>query len=450
MAFKISTAKVVITPPPGANPYMGGYGVQSEPRVVLNDSPFKQPLYARCAILWDSGKPKAIVSLDILGIPRDVNKAVRPRLVALTSWTSADIVLVATHTHSGPALSGNALNPYIAYDLVDLGLVDSYTAWLQDRIVDVVNDALKGAQTGVTVDYRVGSMNFAFNRAGLPTVETAVPVIAARGAKGKLRAILFSYGCHPVSAGWQEQWDGDYPAEACDVIEKATGAFALYIPGPAGDQDPSGARGWNLRTAQGKSLGDAVVSAAKTSGRTLSGPVTTKITEVQLPLDITATPENLAAVRSDFVTRMGNPSGQPAFYQRHAESMITRIDSSTYATAVPNPSQVWSIAASPALRMAFVGGELLSGYAAYFRARYGGTNGLFIGGYANETNSYVPANDLLPPLAPSWGSYEGGWDSDYAGIAGGSMTVYPQIAHFRAGSSGVESAVINALTTQLG
>ncbi len=56
---------------------------------------------------------------------------------------------------------------------------------------------------------------------------------------------------------------------------------------------------------------------------------------------------------------------------------------------------------------------------------------------------------MLPPLGPSWGSYEGGWDPDYPGIAGGSMTVYPQIAHFRAGGSGVESTVINALQSQL-
>ncbi|MGC5225459.1 hypothetical protein ACPW96_23080 [Micromonospora sp. DT81.3] len=61
----------------------------------------------------------------------------------------------------------------------------------------------------------------------------------------------------------------------------------------------------------------------------------------------------------------------------------------------------------------------------------------------------MPADNFLPPLAPSWGSYEGGWDPDFSGIAGGSMTIYPQIAHFRAGPSGAESAVIEALTEQL-
>jgi hypothetical protein len=449
MSFMVSTAKVDITPAPGANPFLAGYGVQGGLRLVTSDTPYSQPLYARCVILWDSGYPNAIVSLDLLGIPRPVNQAVRPRLIQLAAWSSADIVLVASHTHNGPVV-GRTLDPYIAYDLTDLALIDTYTTWLQDRIVSVVSSALAAAKTAVTLDYRVATMSFAFNRAGLPTVETAVPVLTARRSNGTPHTVLFSYGCHPVSAGWQEQWDGDWPAEACDVVEHETGAFALFLPGPAGDQDPSGVRSWALRNDQGNSLGSAVAAAAGSAGRGLAGPIYTQIREVSLPLDITVTQANLAAVRSAFATRMLNPSGQPAWYQRHAESMITRIDSGTYATSVPNPSQVWRIDGSTPLKMAFVGGELVSGYGAYFRARQGGTNGLFIGGYANETSSYIPANDLLPPLAPSWGSYEGGWDSDYPGIAGGSMTIYPQIAHFRAGTSGVESAVIGALTTQLG
>ncbi|RXZ67870.1 hypothetical protein [Agromyces albus] len=448
MSFQTSTAKVDITPAPGANPYMAGYGTQGGARVVERDTPFAQPLYARCVILWDDGFPNAIVSLDILGIPRGVHQAVRPRLINLAGWASSDIVLVATHTHNGPIV-GDMLNPYISYGISSLDLVDSYTKWLQDRIVAVVTQALAATRTSVSLEYRLTSANFSFNRAGKPTVETAVPVLTARRGNGTLAAVLFSYGCHPVSAGWQEQWDGDWPAEACNVVESQTGAFALFIPGAAGDQDPTGVRSWALRTSHGNALGNAVANSAKAAGRVLPGPLYTQLREVSLPLDITPTSANLAAVRSAFATRMQNPAGQPAWYQRHAASMITRIDSGTYATSVPNPSQVWKIVGNPTLKMAFVGGELVSGYAAYFRARHGGANELFIGGYANETNCYVPANDFLPPLGPSGGSYEGGWDPDMPGIAGGSMTVYPQIGHFRAGTSGVESAVITALAVQL-
>ena len=372
MTFWISTAKADITPAPGANPYMGGYGVQGGLRTVASNTPQLHPLYAKCVILWEDGNPHAIISLDILGIPRSVHRALRPRLVALRQWNTADIVLVASHTHNGPVV-GDVLDPFIAYDLSNLDLIEAYTKWLQDRVVAVVSEALTAQRTAVTLDYRVAFAGFAFNRAGLPTQETAVPVITARRINGTPRAILYSYGCHPVSAGWQEEWDGDWPAEASDIIEDETGAFALFLPGPAGDQDPAGVRGWDLRNEHGSVVGGAVVSASGTPGRALTGPVLTQLREVSLPLDLTATPANLAAVRAAFATRMLNPTGQPAWYQRHAEAMITRIDSGTYVTSVPNPSQVWRIGGSPQLKMAFVGGELVSGYAAYFRARHGGT-----------------------------------------------------------------------------
>lgn len=451
MGFRISTAKVDITPPPGANPFMGGYGVQAGPRQVVSDEPYAQPLFARCVILWENGHPFGLVSLDILGIPRAVHLAVRPRLVGLAEWESSDIALFATHTHNGPVI-GRTLDPVITYDIgtAELAVVDAYTMWLQDRIVEVVANALSSGRTKVTLEYRVTSVGFAFNRVGLPTVETDVPVLTARRSNGRLRAVLFSYGCHPVSAGWQQLWDGDWPAEACDVVEDESGAFAFFIPGPAGDQDPIGVRSWALRDDHGNTLGYSVLDAADTPGRELAGPISTDLREVTLPLDITDAPENLAVVRAAFVSRTLNAAGLPAWYQRHAEAMIERIDTDDYATSVQNPSQVWRIDGDPGLDLAFVGGELVSGYAAYFRLRHGGVDHLLIGGYANETNCYVPANDFLLPLAPSWGSYEGGWDPDSPGVAGGSMTIYPQIAHFRAGDAGVETAVIDALADQLG
>ncbi|GAA1819194.1 hypothetical protein [Agromyces neolithicus] len=447
MSFEVSTAKVDITPRPGVNPYMAGYGTQTAQRTVVSDAPYADPLCARCVILWDDGSPNAIISLDILGLPRDVHQALRPRLTALADWNSSDIVLVASHTHNGPAVA--TLDPFISYGITDQDRIQAYTVWLQDQVVELVATALAATRTPVTLDYRVASMNFARNRAGLSTHETVVPVLTARSSNGTPRAVLFSYGCHPVSAGWQERWDGDWPAGACTAIEQETGAFALFLPGPGGDQNSVGVRGWALRDQHSQALGAAVATAAQSAGRALTGPISSKLSEVMLPLDITPTPANLAALRAAFVTRMGNPLGQPAWYRRHAEAMITRIDNGAFNLHVPNPSQMWRIGGSPALKMAFLGGEVVSGYGVYFRARNGGANALYIGGYANEVSCYIPSNALLPPLAPPYGSYEGGWDADFPGIAGGSMTIYPQVAHFRSGEGGVEATLISALSAQL-
>jgi len=448
VSFKVSTAKVSIAPTLATNPYMAGYGVQGEGRVATNATPYSEPLRARCIILWDDGNPNAIVTLDILAIPRSMHQALRPRLVALAGWSSSDIILQATHTHNGPVLV-DTLQPFTTYGLTDLSLVRSYSAWLADKVVQVVRSALSAAQTAVTLDYKVATANFAWNRAGLSTVETQVPVITARGSNGAPRAVIFSYGCHPISAGMRERFDGDFPAGSCTYIENARqGCFAMFLQGPSGDQDPMGTWGWALRNTLSTALGSVVSTAAGSAGRALTGPLQTSYQEVQLPLDIQTTAANLATVRSHYVARMANPEGQPAWYQRHAQVMVSRIDSGAIETSIPNPSQVWKLQGSPVLRIALVGGELVSAYGKYFRDRFGGANGVLIGGYANEVSCYIPDDSFLPPNMPA-GSYEGGWEPDFPGIAGGNMTVYPHLAHFKSGSGGAALTLIQALTSQL-
>lgn len=443
--MKVSTTKIDITPSRASNPFLAGYGVDI-PREVTSDESYA-PLYARCIVIWDDDKPHAIVVADVLGFPRSMHQTIRQRVVASERrWASSDFILQATHTHNGPVLK-DKLDPFISYNVTDVTLVNSYSNWLEDRIVTLVETALAAPQITCTLDYQVTSAGFAHNRAGLSYNETAVPILTARAIGGMPIAILFSYGCHPVSAGMQTQYDGDFPAGACNLIEKETSSFSMFILGPAGDQDPpNGRRGSELRERLSNQLSDAVLAAIQQPGRAVSGPIQTAYQEVDLPLDITGTPANLTDVQRCYETRQNShPTG---FYVRHASVMIQQIQNRTFETVVPLPIQVWKFQGDPVLRLAFTGGELVSGYGVYFRQRYGGAEGLLIGGYANEVPSYIPSSELLPPIR-SVGSYEGGWDIDYPGIAGGSQTIYRYLGHYLAGAEGVESVVKNALDSLL-
>ncbi|WP_284977165.1 MULTISPECIES: neutral/alkaline non-lysosomal ceramidase N-terminal domain-containing protein [unclassified Arthrobacter] len=447
MAFRVGTASADITPSLSTNPYMAGYGTTDGGRVATSSSPY-EPLYARAILIWEDTSPQIIISVDVLAIPRAMHQRIRSRIVDLADWASSDIILQATHTHNGPALI-DTLQPYMAYGISDLGLIRSYSADLEDTIVNLAQDALNANEVAVTFDYKVSSQNIAANRAGLPYTETAVPILVARGTNGKPVAVIFSYGCHPISAGLRTLFDGDFAAGACNYIENNNpNCFAMFLQGPAGDQDPGGVRSWALRDQHADALGATVSTNMQTAGRALTGPISTQYKEVQLPLDITATPANLAAVRADYVARLPNPDGQPQWYQRHAQVMIARIDSNSYSTSVPSPFQVWKFNGSPQLKIALVGGELVSGYGAYFRNQNGGSNGIIIGGYANESCCYIPSNEFFPPNMPL-GSYEGGWEPDYPGIAGGAMTVYGHLGHFKAGANGVETTLINAMNAML-
>jgi neutral ceramidase len=443
VAFSVSTAKVDITPTLAQNPYMAGYGAQGDPRTAISSSAYSQPLLARCIIIWEGTAPHALVSVDVLAIPRSMHQSMRPRLIGLANWASADIVVQATHTHNGPALV-DMLHLFTSYGLSDYTLVRSYSAWLENTIVDLVRTTLNAAKTSVTLDYKVTTAGIAWNRVGLATTETAVPILTARAADGSARAVIWSYGCHPISAGWQEEWDGDWPSGTCAHIEASNGfGFAMFLQGPAGDQDPRGNWSWTLRDSNSTTLGVAVTMAARTAGRALTGTLQTSLQEVNLPLD---TSTSLTNARSQYVARLGNPDGQPAWYQRHAQVMVSRIDSGVVETSIPNPLAVWKLQGSPMLRIALTGGELVSAYGSYFRNLYGGTNGILIGGYANEVSCYIPDNQFLPGGAFTDGSYEGGWEPDHSGIAGGNLTVYPHLYHF---STSAPTTLINALTAQL-
>jgi hypothetical protein len=444
VVWEAAAGRVDVTPAVGTP--MGGYGISlsGAPRTA---SGTHAPLLARVLTLWDSGTPWVVVGVDALGWSAAAATSVRQRVTAATGLPAARLMLAATHTHNAAALPG-VLDPFMAYGLTVPTAINAAQQKITDGVVSLVLTALGGPRTPVTLDYQVTSATFSYNREGLPYTETAVPVLVARGSTGRPFGVLFGYGSHPVSAGYQTLWDGDYPSVAAAAIEAAfPGSTALFLTGPAGDQDPAGVRDWSLSSTLGAQLAGAVRTAAAVPGRALTGVGTPRLTTVNLPLDVTLSPGNLAAVRDAYQVRAGtSPLGWEV---RHAESVISLIDQGApIAATVPVALQAWRFTGGTPLRLAVVGGELVSGYAVYFRQRQGGTAGLWLGGYGPGLPAYLPSDELLPPVRTG-GSYAGGWDTDFPGIAGGAMCVYGPLGHFRAGSAGVEPALIGALTMLL-
>lgn len=439
----VAAGKVDITPPPGT--YMGGYGLDT-PRTSTG---VHRPLFARCVIFWDRRRPRVMVTADVLAFGRPMHQAIRHRVTAL-GVDSADFILTATHTHNGPVLT-RELDPYISYGMKpdQLLLVESYSDRLIGLIVQLVSDTLNRPRARCTLDYQVATETFARNREGLSHNETDVPVLVARSRSGDPLVVLFSYGCHPVSAGQQTLFDPDYPGKAVSEIEAATGGFAQFVLGPAGDQNPAGTRGWDLADHVGGSLGRAVSGAIATPGGDVGRFASTTYHEITIPLDITENPAHLADVRRAYKIRLGD-TALPGYLRRHAEVMIAQIDVDSFATSVPVPLQAWRLTGDPGLRIAFTGGEPVSAYGVHFRSLYGGTSQLLFGGYANEVPAYLPTDELLRKPA----SYAGGFRQDFPGVAAESMAVYGCIGHFRGkptadSPDGVEQIIHSALSAML-
>lgn len=445
----VSTARADITPTAMAE--MGGYATLTGPRLATGTY---SPLMARVLILWDPD-PHAIVTLDAGTLAPAWHQALRPRLVGLADWASADISILCTHTHNAPMTVSHP-DPWITYGATDLSACEQYWDDLADTVFDLVSDALDAPQTTVTLDYQSIVQNWSSLRESLGYTETAVPVLAMRDATtGQPRAVLIGYGCHAVTAGEQTQWDGDYPAVACAVVEATyPNCHVQFAAGSGGDQDPVGTRGWALRAKLGSQLGVAAVAALGTPGRTLTGPITTSLTSVAVPLDVPANATERAARLATYAMRGTNPGGvYPAYYVRHSGVAIAQINAGIEPHTVEIPIQVWRLGGSSMLRMLFMGGEPVSGYGLWARNHYGGVSGVMVIGYANAVPCYVVGNPQLPPPLglDNNGSYGGAHNTDDRRAVGESGCVYGMCWHLMPGlgPGSAEKTVIDALTAVL-
>jgi neutral ceramidase len=97
--LRVGAAAVKITPPTGTP--MAGYYEPRGSEGVLDD------IYAKAAVL-DDGKTKvAIAACDLLGLPRGVVVEARRIVQEKTGIPANNVMISATHTHTGPAVIGD-------------------------------------------------------------------------------------------------------------------------------------------------------------------------------------------------------------------------------------------------------------------------------------------------------------------------------------------------------
>lgn len=129
--FRLGTAAVQITPPTGT-PMAGYYGPRASQGVL-------DQLYAKAAVLDDGQTKAALVACDLIGLPRSVVVEARRLIQEKTGVPPANVMISATHTHTGPAVIGDSSLD----DLVTGGnkLSEDYARQLPKRIAQAVEDA---------------------------------------------------------------------------------------------------------------------------------------------------------------------------------------------------------------------------------------------------------------------------------------------------------------------
>ena len=248
LPYRVGVAKADITPDHPIR--LNGFGSRR-----TESEGMYQKLHARALAIEDGTKsPVVLLTVDVLGIPADIFDELARRLEAKAKVKKERLAITATHTHTGPMLSG--ANPTlfgVPIPKEHLANIDKYTPLFLDKLEAVALAALKDMKPA-KLEWGVGRATFAANRRtkGGP-VDHDLPVLFVKDEKGGVRAVYLNYACHCVTLS-HNKLGGDWAGYAASSVEDAfAGAVALVAVGCGADQNPtSGVTGGKEDVALGQ------------------------------------------------------------------------------------------------------------------------------------------------------------------------------------------------------
>ncbi len=239
-ALRAGVAKVDITPPTGLP--MWGYANRKGTATGVLD-----PLYARALVLDAGEKRLGLVALD-LGRPLAPGLLKRLQAAATKSNGISFLLVVASHTHSGPAIPDE--DPQTGIAMWETAMLDKITKAVKEASDHLVEVRL-GIGCGVTyIGHNRLRVNpdgtvtwFERNLTKIPTapVDPTLSVLRVDSGEGKPLAILVNYSCHPVVFGSDNlQYSADFPGVMAHTVEQAFNGLPLcfFLQGAPGDINP--------------------------------------------------------------------------------------------------------------------------------------------------------------------------------------------------------------------
>jgi hypothetical protein len=405
--FRAGTAKVKITPDELG--WLGGYGHRNKPAEGV-----AADLWARALALEDKrGQRGVLVSADIHIFPRRLHREIVEAARKTLGLREHEIMLVATHTHSGPSLP-DGFEPLICWDLTerDMATLRATADRIRERILDAMGRALANLQParlsfghgearfGVNRRIRKDNGDYTFGANPEGVTDPVVAVLRIEWPDGTPRAVVFTYACHCTSIRNGHEgfyrYHPDYAGVAADAIEgRFPGATALYLTGCAGEIDPQPLGGVPQAELHGRSLAASVLAVLnKNHQRAIGGPFRIKYQEIRLPLAPCPPRQKYVDLSESRVS----------YRRRHAKQMLAQIDAGKVPTEIPLPIQVLRFGED--LTLVALGGEVGVDYALRLKKELGKER-TWVVAYANEVPCYIPSERVLDE-----GGYEAGWDRD--------------------------------------
>ena len=388
--WRIGLARVRITPE-GPMP-LCGYGPRVS-RGVLDELDAKA-----MAIEAAGGQRAVLVTADLLFFRAPVAEAICRRIMAKTGLLRHQVLLNASHTHSGPIVGMTKDLDSFEVSQADRARVEAYTLKLEQQLTDLAAQALAGVQPA-RLSWGVGKADFVMNRrlvtkdgvvmAPNPQgrIDRNVPVLRVEAADGRMRAVVFGCACHNVTLdGENRKISGDYAGVAQHEIEsRAPGVQAMFLAGCGGDANSHPRGGseqeqWVRR--HGESLAAEVCRVAVGQLRPVRGPLRLELTWTDLPLEHSLSRERLAEL-----------ARRSAWHARNVQAMLQKMDrGEPLPTHYRAPFALWQFGDD--LTLVGLPGEAVSGYVPLIEDALEPQR-LWIAAYCNELFGYLPTKNVL-------------------------------------------------------
>jgi len=247
MGMTIGIGREIITPELGG--FLFGYNDHTKSTSVLDD------LDVTALLMKTEDTSALLISFAVCLIHDSIVKEVSEKAAAIAGIPATNVIVSATHTHSGPPTT--EFSGFTSFGTMDRDYINNTFITKCLAAVKTAAASMKPAKVGVgTTQSTVG-----INRRQLQKDNTillgnnpwdvfdpTMTVISFVGEGNKPLANVIHIGAHCTAIGNTQEITRDWAGVMVDRVEAQTGAMTLFINGTLGDVAP--------RMANSDSIGD--------------------------------------------------------------------------------------------------------------------------------------------------------------------------------------------------
>ena len=391
--MKAGVAQLEITPPPGGE--LSGFALRVQPATGVLD-----PLYVRALHLREGAERLLWLHCDLIGLNENTVARFRRWARQTLGLGGPQVLLTATHTHSGPATIA----------LRDAGAMDArYLDYLDEQLQAAAGMAMR-EDTACTLVTGETECPLAIHRRGAATAHTdpRVAVLGFQRADGTFLAVVVNHAIHPVALGHVNRMvSADLPGAAAREIGRRLpgGPVVIMSNGACGNLNPPQINvAWEQMQEWGEQLGGRAVAALATATAGGDGLFVTRRV-VSLPLDWLDAAGIDAYIRRILATVPDDGFGQRVRSSVHAwgEELLAAL---ARGQAPHTREAELHVVQLGGVVLVGINAEIFSVFTDWLR-RDTGLGKIYTVGYANGDMGYLCTREAYP---------EGGYEVDWAHI----------------------------------